>query len=184
MTQPITTPRHSNVFPDVQRLIRDRLRSFSEFGQLAIIMQYEGDIDTHIDTALSTLRQGYRIGVALLIATPAAEESGRNLPIVRLDPFGVTISAIEDITFNISDEGTGRRALEWATLALCALKGWTPPGCAAPLHGWGSAITLGQSSGQRVIVNLTMRTRIDLPPLRLPGEYGYTDTTPPPARED
>ena len=32
------------------------------------------------------------------IATPAAEETGANLPTVRLDPFGVTVTAIGSVT--------------------------------------------------------------------------------------
>jgi hypothetical protein len=34
------------VFPDVQSSVRDRLASFSEFGGLAMILQYEGSIET------------------------------------------------------------------------------------------------------------------------------------------
>ena len=121
-------------------------------------------------------------GVALLIATPAAEETGANLPGVRLDPFGVTITVVEDVNMNAPPDGTGRRALEWAVLALRALKGWTPPGCNCPLKGWGNALSLGPSKGSRIVWNLTLKTAVHLPPLRLPGEYGYTDTVPPPAR--
>ncbi|HOR69063.1 MAG TPA: hypothetical protein PLY53_15745 [Planctomycetota bacterium] len=175
-------PLNSGVFPDVQRAVRDRLASFSDFGGIALIMQYEGSIDSRIEEALAVMKEGCRPGAALLIATPAAEEAGPNLPTVRLDPFGVTVSAIEDTVFNAPPEGTGRRALEWAALALRALKGWTPPGCQKPLTGWGAALSLGPQSGNRVVVNLTLRTRVDLPPLRQPGEHGYTDTVPPPAR--
>lgn len=174
---------NSGVFPDIQRSVRDRLASFSDFGGLALIMQYEGDIDSRIATALATMTEGMRQGCALLIATPAAEETGKNLPVVRLDPFGVTVSAVEDVIFNAGETGTGRRAMEWAILALRALKGWTPEGCSTPLHGWGNALGIGPGSGKRVIYNLTLRTRVDLLPLRHPGEYGYTDTIPPPARE-
>lgn len=176
--QPLT----SGVTPDIQAAIRDRLASFSDFGGLAMILQYEGSLDTRLDEALATMRPGYRPGAALLIATPVAEESANNLPTVRLDPFGITISAIEDTLFNAPPDGTGRRALEWAILALRALKGWTPSGCLRPLTSWGTAISLGSQVGSRVIVNLTLKTRVDLPPLRHPGEYGYTDTPPPPAR--
>lgn len=175
-------PLNSGVFPDIQKAVRDRLASFSAFGGLAMILQYEGSLDTRLDEALSVQTDGCRVGAALLIATPAAQESGANLPTVRLDPFGVTITAVEDTFMNAPPAGTGRRALEWAVLALCALKGWTPPGCQKPLTGWGNTIGSGPSKGSRVIENLTLRTRVDLPPLRHPGEYGYTNTVPPPAR--
>lgn len=175
-------PLNSGVFPDIQKAVRDRLASFSDFGGLAMILQYEGSLDTRIDSALAAMSDGCRPGAALLIATPAAEETGANLPTVRLDPFGVTVTVIEDTVINAPPDGTGRRALEWAVLALRALKGWTPPGCQKPLTGWGSAISLGPQKGAKVIVNLTLKTRVDLPPLRQPGEYGYTDTVPPPAR--
>jgi len=175
-------PLSSGVIPDVQAAVRDRLASFSEFGGLAMILQYEGSIDTRLDEALAVMREGFRPGAALLIATPAAEETGPNLPTVRLDPLGVTVTAVEDTVFNEPPDGTGRRAFEWAILALRALKGWTPPGCQKPLTGWGSAISLGPQQGSRVSVNLTLKTRVDLPPLRQPAEYGYTDTVPEPAR--
>lgn len=175
-------PLNSGVFPDVQAAVRDRLASFSDFGGLALILQYEGSIDSKIDEALAVMTEGYRMGAACLIATPAAEESAANLPLIRLDPFGVTLSFVEDTTFNAPPDGTGRRALEWAVLALCALKGWTPQGCSKPLTPWGTALALGPSKGTRVIWNLTLRTKIELSPLRQPGEYGYTNTVPPPAR--
>jgi hypothetical protein len=175
-------PLNSGVFPDVQTSVRDRLAGFSDFGGLAMILQYEGSIDTRIDNALAVMSEGFRPGVALLIATPAAEESLPNVPSIRLDPFGVTVTVVEDTFMNAPPEGTGRRALEWAVLALQALKGWTPPGCNTPLKGWGNALTLGPSKGSRVVWNLTLKTRVDLAPLRMPGEYGYTDTVPTPAR--
>lgn len=175
-------PLNSGVFPDVQTAVRDRLASFSEFGGLAMILQYEGSIDTRLDTALAVMADGFRPGAALLIATPAAEENAPNLPMIRLDPFGVTVTAVEDVTFNAPPDGTGRRALEWAVLALRALKGWTPPGCTKPLTPWGTALALGPSKGSRVYWNLTLRTKVELAPLRQPGEYGYTNTVPPPAR--
>jgi hypothetical protein len=163
----------TGVFPDIQSAVRDRLAAFDVFSGLAMIRQYEGDIDSRIDTALATLTAGMRQGCAMLIATPAAEDTGANLPFARLDPFGVTVSAVEDVLINAGAGGSGRRAMEWAILALRALKGWTPPGCGAPLRGWGNALTLGGGSKTRVIYNLVMRTRVDLAPLRLPGEYGY-----------
>lgn len=175
-------PLNSGTFPDVQTAVRDRLASFSEFGGIAMILQYEGSIDTKIDNALATMTDGCRAGVALLIATPAAEETGPNLPTVRLDPFMVTVTVVEDVNMNAPPEGSGRRALEWAVLALRALKGWKPPECGTPLKGVGNALSLGPSKGSRVVWNLTLKTRVDLEPLRIPGEYGYTDTVPEPAR--
>ncbi len=175
-------PLNSGAFPDIQKAVRDRLAAFSEFGGIAMILQYEGSIETRIETALATMTEGYRTGVAFLIATPAAEDSLPNIPTVRLDPFAVTITVIEDVTLNAPPDGTGRRALEWAVLALRALKGWTPPECSCPLKGLGNALSLGPSKGSRVVWNLTLKTRVDLEPLRLPGEYGYTDTVPEPAR--
>lgn len=175
-------PLNSGVFPDIQKAVRDRLASFSDFGGLAMILQYEGSIDSKLEEALSMQAEGCRVGAALLIATPAAEETGANVPTVRLDPFGVTVTAVEDTFMNAPPDGTGRRAFEWAVLALRALKGWTPPGCQKPLTGWGSAISLGPQKGTKVIVNLTLKTRVDLLPLRQPGEHGYTNAVPPPAR--
>ena len=165
--------RHAGEFPDIQKAVRDRLGAFPEFAGMALIMQYEGEVTSRIETALATLTEHARPGAALLIATPAAQETGANLPLVKLDPFGLTIAAVEDTILNAPPEGSGRRALEWAVLALRALKGWTPPGCNKPLTGWGTTLALAPSQGQRVIVNLTLRTAINLPPLRLPGEYGY-----------
>jgi len=173
---------NSGVFPDIQKAVRDRLASFSDFGGLAMILQYEGSIDSKLDEALSVQTDGFQTGAALLIATPAAEETGANLPTIRLDPFGVTVTAVENTFMNAPPDGTGRRAFEWAVLALLALKGWTPPGCQKPLTGWGNAISLGPQKGTKVIVNLTLKTRVDLLPIRHPGEHGYTNTVPPPAR--
>lgn len=166
MSQPIE-------MPDVQSAVCARLASFGEFGGLAIIPQYEGSIETRIDEALATMADGRLQGVALLVATPAAQETGPNLPTIRLDPFGVTVTVIEDVTLNAPPQGSGRRCLEWAVLCLRALKGWTPDGCQKPLTGWGSGLALGPSAGQRIIWNVTLRTRVDLLPLRLPGEHGY-----------
>jgi hypothetical protein len=182
MSDETNQPLNSGVFPDVQASVRDRLASFSEFGGLAMILQYEGSIDTKIDEALAVMTDGFRVGAALLIATPAAEENAPNLATVRLDPFGVTVTVVEDTVLNAPPDGTGRRALEWAVLALRALKGWTPPGCTKPLTPWGRTLALGPSKGARVIWNLTLRTKVELAPLRQPGEYGYTNTVPPPAR--
>lgn len=182
MSDTTNQPINSGAFPDVQTAVRDRLACFSDFGGIAMILQYEGSLDTKIDTALAVMTDGCRPGVALLIATPAAEETGANLPGVRLDPFGVTVTVVEDTNFNAPPDGTGRRALEWAVLALRALKGWTPPGCNCPLKGWGNALTLGPSKGSRIVWNLTLKTAVHLEPLRLPGEYGYTNRVPPPAR--
>lgn len=159
--------------PDVQAAVCARLASFAEFGGAAIIPQYEGSIDTRIESALATMTEGMLAGIALLVATPAAQETGANLPTVRLDPLGVTISVIEDVILNVPPAGSGRRALQWAVLCLRALKGWTPPGCQKPLTGWGTALALGPSQGSRVIINVTLRTRVDLLPLRLPDERGY-----------
>ncbi len=159
--------------PDVQSAVCARLASFGEFGGVSILAQYEGSIDTRIDEALATMAEGRLQGVALLVATPAAQESGPNLPTVRLDPLGVTVTVVEDTVLNVPPSGSGRRCLQWAVLALRALKGWTPPSCQKPLTGWGSTLALGPSQGQRVIWNLTLRTRVDLEPLRLPGERGY-----------
>jgi hypothetical protein len=173
MSLDVYSALNSGVFPDIQRAVRDRLAAFDAFAGLSMVLQYEGEIDSRIAAALATLTPGMRQGCALLIATPAAEETGANLPFARLDPFGVTVSAVEDVIVNSGAGGTGRRAMEWAVLALRALKGWTPPGCGAPLRGWGDALSIGPGAGSRVIHNLTLRTRVDLAPLRLPGEYGY-----------
>ncbi len=182
-------PLNSGVFPDIQGAVRDRLASFSEFGGLAMILQYEGTVDTRMDEALATMTEGCRatpaaaegganvatvrldgFGMITITGSPAAEESGANGSTVRLDPFGVTITAVEDVNLNAPPDGTGRRALEWAVLALRALKGWTPPGCDSPLTGWGNALTPGPSKGGRIVWKLTLKTAVELAPLRLPGE--------------
>ena len=174
----------TDLLPDIQQAIYQRLAAFPEFGGLAMILQQEGSIESRIDTALATISDGHQAGAALLIATPAANETGANAPIVRLDPLGITITAIEDTTLNETPEGTGRRALEWAVLVLRVLKQWTPPRCTRPLTAWGSAITLAPTRGSRVMVNVALRTKLELPLLRLPGEYGYVTPNPPPARPD
>lgn len=160
--------------PNLQRHIAERLTAFSEFGGIAIITQYEGSINTRIEEALATITPGYQPGLAILIATPAAQDPAPNVPAVRLDPFGVTLTIIEDAVLNEPPTGSGRRALDVAILTMRALKGWTPPHCQSPLTGWGNALTLAPSEGARIIWHVTLKTRIDLPPLRLPGEYGYT----------
>lgn len=175
-------PLNSGVFPDVQKAVRDRLASFSDFGGLAMLLQYEGSVDTRMEEALAVLADGMRSGVAMLIATPVAEEGSPNTPQVILDPFGVTVTVVEDTELNAPPDGTGRRAFEWAVLALCALKGWTPPGCLKPLTSWGRTLQVAPSKGTRVVWNLTLKTKVGLAPLRQPGEYGYADTVPPPAR--
>ena len=159
--------------PDIQAAVCARLASFPEFGGVAVIPLHEGSVETRVESALATSRPGSLAGIALLVATPAAEETGPNLPTVRLDPLGVTVQVIEDVIFNNPPAGSGRRALQWAVLVIRALKGWTPPGCQKPLTGWGSAIAGLPQEGQRVHINVNLKTRVDLPPLRLPGERGY-----------
>jgi hypothetical protein len=159
--------------PDVQAAVAARLASFPEFGGVSIILLNEGSVETRVDSALATMQSGRLAGIAILIATPVAEETGPNLPTVRLDPLGVTVQIIEDVIFNKPPTGSGRRALQWAVLVLRALKGWTPTDCQKPLTGWGAAIAGLPQEGQRVRINVNLKTRVDLPPLRLPGERGY-----------
>lgn len=182
MSTDTTQPTNSGVFPDVQTRVRDRLASFSQFGGINMVLQQDGDIDSKIETALATLGSDTtRPGAALLIATPMADDPTSSIGI-KLDPYQVTVSCVEDTIFNTGDTGTGRRSLEWAILALAALKGWTPDGCLAPLIGYGKVITLTPSRGTKVICTVSLKTKINIPLLRHPGEHGYTDTPPPPAR--
>jgi hypothetical protein len=55
-------PLNSGVFPDVQRSVRDRLASFTDFGGIALIMQYEGSIEEKLDSALAAMQEGMRMG--------------------------------------------------------------------------------------------------------------------------
>ncbi len=175
-------PVNSGVFPDVQTAVRDRLASFSHFGGIRMVLQQDGDIDSKIETALAELGDDTtRPGAAYLIATPMADDPTSSIGI-KLDPFQVTVSCVENTVFNEGDAGTGRRSLEWAILALAALKGWTPAGCLSPLVGYGKALTLTPSRGTKVIWTVSLKTKINIPLLRHPGEHGYTDTEPEPAR--
>lgn len=182
MSTTTNQPINSGVFPDVQTAVRDRLVSFSEFGGINMVLQQDGEIESKIETALATLgSETTRPGAALLIATPMADDLTSSIGI-KLDPYQITVTAVEDTVFNAGSNGSGRRSLEWAILALAALKGWTPPGCTAPLIGYGKVITLTPSKGTKVIWTVSLRTKINIPLLRHPGEHGYTHTTPPPAR--
>jgi len=173
---------NSGVFPDVQTNVRNRLASFSQFGGIRMVLQQEGNVDSKIDTALATLGDDTsRAGVVLLIAVPSVDDPTSSIGI-KLDPFQVTVTAIEDTFFNEGDDGTGRRAVEWAVLVLAALKGWTPEGCHAPLSGYGKVITLLPTKGTKVGYTVSLKTKVNIPLLRKPGEHGYTDTEPPAAR--
>ena len=175
-------PINSGVFPDVQTKVRDRIASFSHFGGINMVLQQTGSVDSRIEEALAALGDdNSRPGAAILIATPMADDPTSSIGI-KLDPFQVTISCVEDTFSNEGDLGTGRRSLEWAILVLAALKGWTPEGCLSPLQGYGKVITLTPSRGTKVIYTVSLKTKINIPLLRHPGEHGYTDTPPPPAR--
>jgi len=171
-----TTIYSTGIFPDVQKQVRDRLASFPEFAGIALIMQYEGSVESRIEEALATMSEDCRPGAAILIATPYLDESpkSRNSPGLLIDPFAVSLAAVEDVVLNSGDSGTGRRCIEWAVLCVQALKGWTPSGCNKPLTGLGRTISLAPSQGSRVQNNISLQTSLGLPLLRHPGEYGYT----------
>jgi len=173
---------NSGVFPDVQTNVRNRLASFSQFGGLRMVLQQDGNVDSKIETALATMGdETTRAGVALLIAVPSVDDPTNSVGI-KLDPFQVTVSVIEDTMINEGEDGTGRRAVEWAVMVWATLKGWTPEGCHAPLMRHGKAISLVATKGMRVGYTVSMKTKINIPLIRHPGENGYTDTEPPEAR--
>lgn len=165
----------TGVIPDVQKQVRDRLASFADFNGVALIMQYEGSIESRISEALSVMTEGCRPGIAVLIATPYLDESprSRNSPGLLIDPLAVSLAVVEDTIFNQAETGSGRRCIEWAILCVQALKGWTPTGCSKPLTGLGKTITLAPSQGSRVQNNVSLQTSVGLPLLRHQGEYGF-----------
>lgn len=163
---------------DIQNLVERRLRLFPSFSGVQIILLREGDIATKVSTALTTAGCGFRPGTALVIGTASA--SLRQIQAARLviDPLGVTVTAFEQEMFNKPPSGSGKRAGDLAVEAAAALVAWTPCGCSRPL-----APAAGESNIQeaadgkgRAVAAFTLTTALELPILRLPGEYGYNAT--------
>jgi hypothetical protein len=163
---------------DIQSLVESRLRQFPEFSGIRIILEREGDIATKITMALKTAGGECRPGTALVIETASA--SVRQVQAARLvvDPLAVEITAFENDLFNKPPAGTGKRAGDLALEAAAALCGWTPPGCKRPLSFPAGENVREASDGKGgAAASVTLATAIEMPALRLPGEYGYNAAT-------
>lgn len=161
---------------DIQSLVNARLRDFPAFTGIRIILEREGEIATKIATALKTAGGDFQPGAALVIGTASA--SIRSIQAARLiiDPLSVTVTACENELFNKPPAGTGRRAGDLALQAGAALLGWTPPGCARPLAPPAGENVQEAADGKgSAVAAVTLTTSLELPLLRLPGEYGYTN---------
>ena len=162
---------------DIQSLVERRLRQFPEFSGVRIILEREGDIATKISTALKTAGGEFRPGTALVIGTAAA--SLRQIQAARLViDLGVEVTAFEQELFNKPPSGTGKRAGDLAAEAAAALTGWTPPGCGRPLAPAAGDSNIREASDGKgsAAASFSMSTSLELPVLRLPGEYGYAAT--------
>ena len=159
---------------DIQSLVERRLRQFPEFSGIRIILEREGDIATKITTALKTAGGECRPGTALVIETVSA--SVRQVQAARLvvDPLNVEITAFEHALFNKPPAGTGKRAGDLALEAAAALSGWTPEGCTRPLtFPAGQNVREAADGKGGAAASVLLSTAIEMPVLRLPGEYGY-----------
>lgn len=169
---------------DIQKLAETRLRQFPAFTGIRIILEREGDIGTKIATALKTAGGEFQPGAALIIGTASASIRGVQAPRLVIDPLSVTVTACESELFNKPPSGTGRRAGDLALEAASALLGWTPPGCSRPLSPGVSPHTgvynVQEASDNKgsAVAAVTLTTSLELPLLRLDGEYGYTNPTP------
>ena len=161
---------------DIQDAVISRLRQFPEFAGLAIIPEREADALTLINTALATAGAGgMRPGAALLVGSPASAVRAHNAARLVIDPLGVTLTAFENPLYNRPPAGTGTRAADLALAAAAALLAWTPPGCGRPLAAAPGPNVLEDADGKgNAAASVALETSLELPLLRLPGEYGYT----------
>lgn len=163
---------------DIQNLVERRLREFPEFSGVCIIQERHGSVETRIATALKTAGGTFRPGVAIVIETVSA--SVRQVQAARLvvDPVGVEITAFENELFNKPPAGSGKRAGDLALEAASALIGWTPAGCKRPLAPQAGQNTQEASDGKGgSAASVMLSTAVEMPMLRLPGEYGYPAAT-------
>lgn len=161
---------------DIQTLVERRLRQFPEFSGIRIILEREGDIATKITTALKTAGGEFRPGTALLVETASASLRQVQAARVVVDPLGVAVTAFENDLFNKPPAGTGKRAGDLALEAAAALVGWTPPGCTKPVAFRPGENVREASDGKGgAAATVALATAVELPALRLPGEYGYTE---------
>lgn len=160
---------------DIQGLVERRLRQFPEFSGIRIILEREGDVETRINTALKTVGGAFRPGTALVVETASASVRQVQAARIVVDPLGVEITAFENALFNKPPSGTGKRAGDLALEAAAALCGWTPPGCTRPLAFQpGENVREAADGKGGAAASVSLSTAIEMPALRLPGEYGYT----------
>jgi len=165
---------------DIQSLVERRLRQFPEFSGVRIILEREGDIATRVSTALKTAGGDFRPGSAIVIGTAAAGLRQVQAARLVIDPLGVEVTAFEQELFNKPPSGSGKRAGDLAAEAAAALTGWTPDGCGRPLAPAPGDSNIREAADGKgsAAASFSMATSLELPVLRLPGEYGYV---PPPA---
>lgn len=162
---------------DIQNLIELRLRAFPAFSGVRIILEREGAIGTKITTALKTTGGEFRPGTAVVIGTASAGIKQVQSARLVIDPLKVTVMAFEYELFNKPPAGSGQRAGDLAIDAAAALIGWTPDGCTRQLASAPGENVHEASDGKGgAAASITLITAIELPLMRLPGEYGYIET--------
>ncbi len=163
---------------DIQKLVESRLLPFPAFSGVRIILEREGDIATKVATALKTGGGAFRPGVALVIGTASARLRQIQAARLCIDPLGVTVTVFENELFNKPPSGSGKRAGDLACEAASALTGWTPPGCGKPLMPAAGEANIQEAADGKggAVAAFAMATSLELPLLRLPGEYGFTPT--------
>lgn len=162
---------------DIQSLAERRLRAFPEFAGVRILLEREGEIGVKIALALKTAGGGFRPGAALVIGTASAGVRQVQAARLVIDPLAVTVMACETELFNTPPAGTGMRAGDLALLAAAALLGWTPEGCGRPMAPVGGDSVQEASDGKgNAVAAVTLGTSLEMPVLRLAGEYGYRGT--------
>ncbi len=159
---------------DIQNLVERRLLAFPEFSGLHVILEREGDIENKVKTSLRTAGNEFRSGIAVVIGTASAGLRQVQAARIVIDPLAVTVTVTEVALYNKPPNGTGRRAGDLAMTAASALIGWTPAGCDRPLAPVPSDSVREASNGKGgAAASFTLATSLELPALRLPGEYGY-----------
>lgn len=125
-----------NPFVALQSAIAARLAADPWLATLPVITEDKGEIESLIDQALSAggVKAGddpAKTGLALVVLTPgcsapAEAGDGRTLDIV------VQVEVVELVTTNLSDSGTGKRALDAVWQIYCLLQSWAQHPGAAP----------------------------------------------------
>ncbi len=109
----------------LQAAVQARLKAHPWLADIPILTEAQGDVPNEIDRAMGALTGvDGKIGACVVILTPAASSKFPNSPGPLLDQLDITLSVLENVMVNQSDQGTKKHALEIVEFLLRFLHHW------------------------------------------------------------